>query len=118
FIDTHVHTRDPGHEHKETWETVTRAALAGGITMILAMPNTNPPLTDAKTFDFIEKIASSEAFVDYALFAAGTAGNSNDVVALAPRCAALKLYLDETFGRMTIVSIDDWKKASLICHCN
>uniref|UniRef100_A0A915AC65 CAD protein n=1 Tax=Parascaris univalens TaxID=6257 RepID=A0A915AC65_PARUN len=124
FIDTHVHTRDPGHEHKETWETVTRAALAGGITMILAMPNTNPPLTDAKTFDFIEKIASSEAFVDYALFAAGTAGNSNDVVALAPRCAALKLYLDETFGRMTIVSIDDWKKhfesfpkdRPIVCH--
>lgn len=62
FIDTHVHTRDPGHEHKETWETVTRAALAGGITMILAMPNTSPPLTDAKTFDFTEKVFTYLAF--------------------------------------------------------
>lgn len=40
LIDVHVHVREPGHEHKENWETCTRAAVAGGVTMILAMPNT------------------------------------------------------------------------------
>ncbi|KHN87153.1 CAD protein, partial [Toxocara canis] len=110
FIDTHVHTRDPGHEQKETWETVTRAALAGGITMILAMPNTNPSLVDTDTFEIVEKIASSKACVDYALYAAGTATNSSEVAQLAPRCVALKLYLDETFSKMTMASIADWKQ--------
>lgn len=40
LIDVHVHVREPGQEHKETWETASRAAVAGGITAILAMPNT------------------------------------------------------------------------------
>lgn len=46
LIDVHVHIREPGAPHKETWLTGTKAALAGGITMILAMPNTSPPVVD------------------------------------------------------------------------
>ena len=42
IIDDHVHTRTPGHEYKEDWETATRAAAAGGITTVIAMPNTDP----------------------------------------------------------------------------
>jgi dihydroorotase len=42
FIDMHVHLREPGHEHKETIETGTRAAAWGGFTAVCAMPNTNP----------------------------------------------------------------------------
>ena len=44
LIDPHVHVREPGQTHKEDWDTVTQSALAGGVTMILAMPNTTPPL--------------------------------------------------------------------------
>jgi dihydroorotase len=43
FIDMHVHLREPGHEHKETIETGTRAAAAGGFTSVACMPNTDPP---------------------------------------------------------------------------
>ena len=43
LIDPHVHVREPGQTHKEDWDTVTQSALAGGITMLLAMPNTKPP---------------------------------------------------------------------------
>ncbi|VDK42313.1 unnamed protein product [Anisakis simplex] len=124
LIDIHVHTRDPGHVHKETWETVTRAALAGGITMVLAMPNTNPSLTDKETFDLIEKIASSKSLIDYALFAGGTSTNSDELIQLAPSCAGLKLYLDETFSKLQMPSIADWKQhfdkfpknRPIVCH--
>lgn len=50
LIDVHVHTRDPGAVHKEDFASCTAAALAGGITIIFAMPNTNPAVVDHKTF--------------------------------------------------------------------
>ena len=50
LIDVHVHSRDPGQTHKEDFDSCTSAALAGGITLIGAMPNTNPPITDIDTF--------------------------------------------------------------------
>ena len=43
LVDVHVHLREPGYEHKETLASGTRAALAGGITTVLDMPNTSPP---------------------------------------------------------------------------
>ena len=49
LIDVHTHLRVPGGEHKEDFATGTAAALAGGITLVLAMPNTNPPLTTHTT---------------------------------------------------------------------
>ena len=49
LIDPHVHFREPGQTHKEDWDTGTSAALAGGFTMVLAMPNTKPPIFDAET---------------------------------------------------------------------
>ena len=48
LIDPHVHVREPGQTHKEDWDSVTQAALAGGVTMILAMPNTKPPNSSAQ----------------------------------------------------------------------
>ena len=50
LIDVHVHARDPGQTHKEDFDTCTSAALAGGITFIGAMPNTNPPITNSDIF--------------------------------------------------------------------
>ena len=49
LIDVHVHMREPGGTHKEDWDSGTVAALAGGFTTVLAMPNTRPPITDAAT---------------------------------------------------------------------
>lgn len=56
LIDVHVHVREPGATHKEDWASATAAALAGGITMILAMPNTNPPTTDQTAFSLTKKV--------------------------------------------------------------
>lgn len=56
FIDVHVHMREPGAEHKEDWDSGTAAALAGGVTLVCAMPNTNPPITDATALNIVKKV--------------------------------------------------------------
>ncbi|RXG73030.1 CAD protein [Armadillidium vulgare] len=50
LIDVHVHVREPGATHKEDWSSCTSAALSGGVTLICAMPNTHPPVTDLTSF--------------------------------------------------------------------
>lgn len=57
LIDVHVHAREPGGEHKETFTTCTRAALAGGVTTVLCMPNTNPAITSLKHFKLASKVS-------------------------------------------------------------
>ena len=56
LIDVHVHVREPGATHKEDFASGTAAALAGGITMILAMPNTNPSVVDQHTFSLVKEV--------------------------------------------------------------
>lgn len=51
LIDVHVHLRDPGATHKEDFASGTAAALAGGITLVCVMPNTNPPVTDKESLN-------------------------------------------------------------------
>ena len=64
LIDIHVHLREPGQSHKETIATGTRAAAAGGITSIVAMPNTNPSADSAATITWIKEKAAREACVN------------------------------------------------------
>ncbi|HOO97156.1 MAG TPA: dihydroorotase [Caldisericia bacterium] len=64
LIDIHTHLREPGFEHKETIETATKAAAAGGFTTIYAMPNTEPPCDDETMATFIKKRAESVGLVN------------------------------------------------------
>ena len=57
LIDVHVHLREPGATHKEDFNSGTAAALAGGVTMVLAMPNTNPPIVDKASFTLAQKVS-------------------------------------------------------------
>lgn len=68
FIDTHVHVREPGATHKEDYSSCTAAALAGGVTLICAMPNTNPAVVDEESLILVKKLAKENARCDYALF--------------------------------------------------
>lgn len=56
LIDVHVHLRDPGATHKEDFSSGTAAALAGGITMVCAMPNTTPAVIDANSLSAVQKV--------------------------------------------------------------
>lgn len=55
----HVHLREPGATHKEDFSSGTAAALAGGVTMVCAMPNTSPAITDASTLALVQKVRLS-----------------------------------------------------------
>ena len=67
IIDMHVHLREPGREDNETVKSGTEAAISGGITSVCAMPNTNPPMDNAKNLnrlkDIIKKNALSNVFI-------------------------------------------------------
>ena len=111
LIDPHVHLREPGQTHKEDWDTGTSAALAGGVTMLLAMPNTKPPIFAAATLDLALEVARSKARCDYAQFlGAGPENTDWDRHAGLPRRAAgLKMYLDSTFGQLRLDDMTLWQ---------
>ena len=108
LIDPHVHVREPGQTHKEDWDTATASALAGGVTMILAMPNTRPPIFDATTLDLALASATSKARCDYAQFLGAGPDNAEIAAQLAPHAAGLKMYLDSTFGELRLDDMTLW----------
>jgi dihydroorotase len=64
-IDTHTHHREPGYEHKETIETATRAAAAGGVTTSVGMPNVDPPTTTLERYRALLARYARSALVDF-----------------------------------------------------
>ncbi|KAE9550164.1 hypothetical protein FO519_006624 [Halicephalobus sp. NKZ332] len=124
LIDVHVHMREPGGEHKETWLSGSKAAIAGGITMVLAMPNTNPPLVDEESFDFVNNKAAESSITDYALYVGATPNNIPITKELAKKTAGMKMYLNETFAALQMPNIADWqrhfetfpKSRPIVCH--
>lgn len=108
LVDAHVHMREPGGEHKETWVTGTAAALAGGITTVLAMPNTSPAVVDEGTLDAALRIAADGARCDYAHYVGAGRSNAAQVAKLADRAAGLKMYLGRTFGDLKLDEVRSW----------
>lgn len=124
LIDPHVHVREPGATHKEDWETVTQAALAGGVTTILAMPNTKPPIFDGATLNLALDAAKTKAHCDYGQYVGAGPDNSDVAASLAPKAAGLKMYLDSTFGELRLDDMTLWtphfqkfpKSAPMVMH--
>lgn len=108
LIDPHVHVREPGQTHKEDWNTATQAALAGGVTTILAMPNTKPPIFDESTLNLALDAAKGKARCDYGQFLGAGPDNANILPALADKAAGLKMYLDSTFGELRLDDMTLW----------
>lgn len=101
FVDGHVHFREPGYTEKEGIKSGTAAAAAGGITTVVEMPNTTPPVLDVERFE--EKAARFEAksHTDFALFGAITAENvgTGDIAAMSDAGAtAFKTFMATSFG--------------------
>jgi len=102
LADPHVHVRGLGQRHKEDFASCTRAALAGGFTTILAMPNTQPAIVTEAPLLAYQAEARAEAHCDYGFHLGATEGNAAEVARLAPRATGLKLYLDPTFGDLKL----------------
>jgi len=101
-IDTQVHFREPGLEHKEDIAHGTKAAVMGGVTAIFEMPNTSP-LTLGK-IDLEDKLARSagRAWCDHAYFVGGSEDNVADLAELErlPGCAGVKVFMGSSTGSL------------------
>ena len=112
LIDIHVHLREPGATHKEDWESGTAAALAGGFTTVLAMPNTQPPITEAAPLALALAAAQAKARCDFGQYLGAGADNVESAARLATRTAGLKMYLDQTYGPLHLDDMTVWME-----HC-
>ncbi len=110
LIDPHVHIRAPGGEHKEDWDSGTAAALAGGFTMVLAMPNTRPPVVDAASLALALSAARGKARCDFAQYLGAGPDNAETAAGLAGRAAGLKMYLDQTYGPLRLDDMTLWMR--------
>lgn len=108
LIDPHVHMREPGATHKEDWDTGTQAALAGGFTTVLAMPNTQPPVVDAATLEATLAAAQSKARCDFGQYVGAGPANAQTAAEIAPNAAGLKMYLDQTYGPLRLDEMTLW----------
>ena len=102
LIDAHVHLREPGYTHKEDFYTGTAAALAGGVTAVLDMPNTAPPTDTPERFAEKAALAASKAVCDVGLFVGATTDKLDAYLPIAQRACGLKIYVSETFGSLRI----------------
>ena len=105
LADPHVHVRGLGQRQKEDFGSCTRAALAGGFTTVLAMPNTRPAIVAEPALVAYQAEARAEAHCDYGFHLGATEGNAIEVARLAPRATGLKLYLDPTFGDLKLARL-------------
>lgn len=108
LIDVHVHVREPGAVHKEDWGTATAAALAGGVTTVLAMPNTRPPVTDGESFRQALTLARQKARCDFGLFVGAGPDNAVEAAGLSKQAIGLKMYLDSTYGPLRLDEMPLW----------
>ena len=108
LIDPHVHLREPGAIYKEDWDSGTCAALAGGFTTVLAMPNTQPPIIDEESLELALKSAKGKARCDYAQYIGAGHDNAIQIIDLASRVAGLKMYLDQTYGPLRLDKMTSW----------
>jgi len=103
LIDDQVHFREPGLTHKATIETESRAAIAGGITSFIEMPNTNPQTTTIEELEKKFDTASKTSTGNYSFMFGGTNDNLDEILKVNPKSTAgLKLFLGSSTGNMLV----------------
>ncbi len=103
LIDDQVHFREPGQPHKATIGSEARAAVAGGVTSFMEMPNTTPTTTNAAALDDKLRRAAQTSVANYAFFLGATNDNLPDVLAADPRrIAGIKIFMGSSTGNMLV----------------
>ena len=103
MIDDQVHFREPGLTHKANISTESRAAIAGGITSFIEMPNTIPNATTIIELNKKFDIASNTSYANYSFMFGGTNDNLDEILKVDPKkVAALKLFLGSSTGNMLV----------------
>lgn len=103
IIDDQVHFREPGLTHKATIASESRAAVAGGITSFIEMPNTVPPATTQVLLEDKFKTAKNTSYANYSFMIGGTNDNLEELLKTDPKkVAAIKLFLGSSTGNMLV----------------
>lgn len=102
LIDPHVHLRDPGQTHKEDFYTGTCAALSGGYTTVIDMPNNKAPITSANRLKEKITIARQKIVCDVGFYFGSVGDNLDELIKVKKIVLGLKLYLNETTGNFLI----------------
>ena len=103
-VDSQVHFREPGLEHKEDLETGSRAAVLGGVTAVFEMPNTNPLTTSEESLADKVSRATGRMHCDFAFWVGGTRDNAKDVGELErlPGAAGIKVFMGSSTGDLLV----------------
>ena len=103
IIDDQVHFRQPGATHKADIHSESRAAVAGGVTSYMEMPNTNPPTTNADLLNEKFNIAAENSMANYSFFIGATEENADDIAKIdTTEVAGVKLFLGSSTGNLLV----------------
>ena len=103
MIDDQVHFREPGLTHKANIRTESRAAVAGGITSFMEMPNTNPQTTNHSELEKKFEIASKDAIANHSFFFGATNENIDEVLAVdGKNVCGIKIFMGSSTGNMLV----------------
>ena len=109
-IDDHVHFRDPGLTHKADMYTESMAAVAGGVTSYMDMPNTNPQTTTLEALENKFKDAATKSIVNYSFYFGATNDNADDLAKLdKSHVCGVKLFMGSSTGNMLVDHMDTLK---------
>lgn len=124
IIDTHVHFRDPGFPEKADFASESRAALAGGVTSVIDMPNNKPQTVHLSELEAKEAIAAEKSAVNYGFMIGATNDNIDELLSIpVERYAAIKLFLGSSTGNMLVnnqAALEKLFKESkklIVAHC-
>ncbi len=124
MIDAHVHFREPGLTHKGDIASESRAAVAGGITSYLEMPNTNPPTTTRDRIEAKCTLAARKSMANYGFYIGASLRNLEEIRRVDPlKVAGIKLFMGASTGNMlvdkneTLNAIFASSKIPVAVHC-
>ena len=111
-IDTQTHFREPGSTDTEDLHSGSRAAIAGGITSVFEMPNTNPPTSNKVEFQKKLNLAKNRMYCNYAFYFGATPDNANDLADLKDLegCCGIKLFAGSSTGNLLVQHEEDIEK--------
>ena len=111
MIDDQVHFREPGLTHKGNILSESKAAIAGGVTSYIEMPNTSPNTTTVEEFNKKISIASINSYSNFSFMFGGTNDNLDEIKKIDPtEVAGIKLFLGSSTGKMLIDNLNSIEK--------
>ena len=124
MIDDQVHFREPGLTHKGNISSESKAAIAGGVTSYIEMPNTSPNTTTIEEFNKKISIASIDSYCNFSFMFGGTNDNLDEIKKIDPtEVAGIKLFLGSSTGKMLIDNLNSIEKIfsstslTISAHC-